>query len=116
MIESPALFSLNLCALIVILFSVHLLFLRAIERQAYLPLAMCLLSVGIVVCQPTLAGFAAPFRPYALIVSLPALLLIAPAFWLYVKGLTAPTPWKFEKSCLKHFVLAGGGLLLRWLR
>jgi len=103
--ESTALFAINLSTLIIIIFSAHLLCLRAFERQTYLPLAIFLLSVGIVICQPTLANLADQLRPTMIILSLPAILLIAPSFWFYVEGITAKKPWQLNQMHKKHFIL-----------
>ncbi len=99
------LIALNVSALIIILFSANLLLLRAIERQVYLPLAIFLLAIGVVICQPTLASLAASLQPTFLILSLPAILLIAPSFWFYIEGITAQAPWQFRQMHKSHFVL-----------
>ncbi|WP_052380244.1 MULTISPECIES: AraC family transcriptional regulator [unclassified Pseudoalteromonas] len=103
--ESTALFAINLSTLIIIIFSAHLLCLRAFERQTYLPLAIFLLSIGIVICQPTLANLADQLRPTMIILSLPAILLTAPSFWFYVEGITAKKPWQLNQMHKKHFIL-----------
>jgi len=103
--ESSTLFAINLSTLIIIIFSAHLLSLRAFERQTYLPLAAFLLSIGIVICQPTLTHLADQLRPTMIILSLPAILLIAPSFWFYVEGITAKNPWQLSQMDKKHFIL-----------
>lgn len=103
--ESTTLLAINISTLIIIIFSAHLLCLRALKRQAYLPLALFLLAIGIIICQPTLASLADHLRPTMLILSLPAILLVAPLFWFYVEGITAKTPWQLNQMHKKHFVL-----------
>ena len=109
---STILIAINLSTLIIIIFSAHLLCLRAFERQTYLPLAIFLLSIGIVICQPTLANLADQLRPAMIILSLPAILLIAPSFWFYVEGITAKKPWQLNQMHKKHFILFMIGSLI----
>ena len=103
--ESLALFTLNISTLIVIAFSANLLCLRSLERQAYLPLAVFLLALGIVICQPTVASLTASLQPAFIIVSLPAFLITAPSLWFYVEGITAEKPWKLRQIQKRHFIL-----------
>lgn len=112
MIDNPALLALNISTLAVIIFSTNLLFLRSFERQTYLPLAMCLLAIGVIICRPTLAVFAPQLQPVFLILSLPALLLIGPTFWFYVQGLTQQTPWQFSQKSIHHLVPFSIGALI----
>ncbi|REL34237.1 helix-turn-helix domain-containing protein [Thalassotalea euphylliae] len=104
MVAGSGVFALNLITLTVIVFSAHLLLLRATKLQAYLPLAVCLISVGVVLSQPVLASLATPWRVSFLILSLPALMLIAPSFWCYVCGITAQSPWQFKQLSKVHFL------------
>lgn len=115
LIENSALLALNISALVIIVFSANLLILRSFERQAYLPLAICLIAIGVVMCQPTLAVIFPSLQTTFLILSLPAILLISPCFWFYVQGLTSETPWRFSRKCLRHFIPAGVGTLIALL-
>ncbi|WP_448550937.1 helix-turn-helix domain-containing protein [Thalassotalea montiporae] len=114
MVAESGVFALNLITLTVIVFSAHLLLLRATKLQAYLPLAVCLTSVGVVLSQPVLASLTMPWRVSFLILSLPALMLIAPSFWCYVCGITAQSPWQFKQVSKVHFLpfAIGGGVAL----
>lgn len=114
-IESSVLLVLNVSILVVIAFSVNLLILRSFERQTYLPLAICFIAIGVIICQPTLAVFAPALQEALLILSLPAILLISPCFWLYVQGLTSETPWYFSFKLLRHFIPAGLGIFIALL-
>ncbi|WP_348729985.1 helix-turn-helix transcriptional regulator [Rheinheimera texasensis] len=89
----------------VIAFSVHLLLLRARQQQMYLALAGCLLAIAVLICQPVLAVLAPDLRLLALILALPALYLLPPLFWCYVKGLTASAGWRFSRREWPHFAL-----------
>ena len=104
MIDNPTLLALNISTLVVIMFSVNLLFLRSFERQTYLPLAFCLLAIAVIICRPTLAVFFPLLQPAFLIFSLPAILLIGPCFWFYVQGITCETPWSFSRQTIPHFI------------
>jgi AraC-like DNA-binding protein len=114
-IENTTLLALNFSTLVIIVFSANLLILRSIERQTYLPLAICLVAIGVVICQPTLAVFFPQLQTTFMIFSLPALLLISPCFWFYVQGLTAETPWRFSSKALRHFIPAGVGTFIALL-
>lgn len=105
MVEHPWAYFLTCCSLAVIAFSVHNLLLRARQQQFYLALAGCLLAIAILICQPVLAVLAPELRMAALVLALPALYLIPPLFWCYVKGLTASTGWRFRRREWPHFVL-----------
>ncbi len=113
--ENPTLLALNLSSLIIIIFSANLLLLRSFERQAYLPLAIFLLAIGVVICQPTLASLATSLQPIILILSLPAILLIAPSLWFYVEGITAETPWQLKQMQKRHFVLFIAGTFVAFI-
>ncbi|WP_169338336.1 helix-turn-helix domain-containing protein [Colwellia piezophila] len=114
-IDNPMLLALNISTLVVIIFSANLLILRSFDRQTYLPLAICLVAIGVLMCQPTLAVFSPSLQPTFMILSLPALLLISPCFWFYVQGLTAETPWRFSRKSLRHLIPAGVGTFIALL-
>jgi AraC-like DNA-binding protein len=104
LIDNPTLLALNISTLVIIIFSANLLFLRSFKRQVYLPLAIFLLAIGVIICRPTLAVFFPLLQPIFIIFSLPALLLIGPCFWFYVQGLTHETPWHFTRQSKHHFI------------
>lgn len=104
MIDNPTLLALNISTLVIIAFSINLLVLRSFERQVYLPLAIFLLAIGVIISRPTLAVFFPQLQPAFLIFSLPAILLIAPCFWLYVEGLTFEKAWRFTRKSKYHFI------------
>ncbi len=98
--------------LAVIAFSIHLFLLRARQQQLYLALAGCLGAVAVLICQPVLAVLAPDLRLLALMLALPALYLLPPLFWCYVKGLTASSGWRFSRRDWRHFVLVALCLLI----
>lgn len=107
MTDNPLGYFFTCCTLAVIVFSTQLLLLRARQQQMYLALAGCLLAIAVLICQPVLAVLAPELRMAALLLALPALYLIPPLFWCYVKGLTASSGWRFHRREWPHFVLAG---------
>ncbi|KZN36025.1 hypothetical protein N480_18715 [Pseudoalteromonas luteoviolacea S2607] len=112
MSDQPILFSLNIATLCIILFSTHQLVLRAHGKQMYWLLALCLMSIGMIICMPSIQQFIPQFQVLSLVLSLPALLLIAPCLWLYTKGLTSQVLWQLEAKDIRHFVPAiFGGLI-----
>ena len=115
MIENSALLALNISTLVLIVFSANLLILRSFERQTYLPLAICLIAIGVIMCQPTLAVFFPALQNAFLILSLPAILLISPCFWFYVQGLTSETSWRLSRKSLHHLIPAVIGVLVALL-
>jgi len=113
--ENPVLFALNVSSLIIILFSAHLLCLRAVKRQAYLPLAVFLMAIGFVICQPTLANVAKALQPTFIIFSLPVILLIPPSLWFYVEAITAKKPWQLRYMQKRHFILSIIGIIVAFI-
>ncbi|KZW98989.1 hypothetical protein JL49_20030 [Pseudoalteromonas luteoviolacea] len=109
MSDQPILFSLNIATLCIIFFSTHQLVLRAHGKQVYWPLALCLMSIGVVNCMPSIQQLVPQFQVFSLILSLPSLLLIAPCLWLYTKGLTSQVPWQLELRDSRHLVPAAFG-------
>ncbi|MFY8298477.1 helix-turn-helix transcriptional regulator [Pseudoalteromonas sp. SS15] len=106
------LLAINIATLSVLFFSANLLVVRTDKNHTYFPLALSFIGVAIVICQPSLKVLAPALQLSTLTLALPALLLIAPCFWLYVKGLTHNTLWRFEKSDIRHLALPGLGLLI----
>ncbi|MCC5825915.1 AraC family transcriptional regulator [Alkalimonas sp.] len=111
-ITEPFLFALSVATLSLLLFNAHLFMQRAVKNQTYYPLAVCFWAIAVVLCQPIVKVLAPDFMIPALILSLPALLCIAPGFWLYVKGLTSNARWQFTKTERAHFVLPAAGLIV----
>ncbi|MCC2617799.1 AraC family transcriptional regulator [Aestuariibacter halophilus] len=104
--DSSAVVVLNAVSLAVIGFSSHVLVLRSLNRQVYLPLAFCLLAIGVVICQPVVSSLFPQARKFQLVFSLPALLLIAPTLWLYVQGLTSESRWRWSRSAVMPLIPA----------
>jgi AraC-like DNA-binding protein len=103
---------LNAASLAIIAFSGHLLLQRTKNQAFYWPLLGCLLALAVLIAQPWLKQLAPDLRLLFLLLSLPALYLLPPCFWLYVQGLTSSTPWRFQVSHAKHFACSGVALLI----
>lgn len=112
MIDNPVLLALNICTLTTITLTANLLVLRSFRHQTYLPLAICFIAVGVIICQPFLAVFSPNLQVTALIFSLPAILLIGPCFWFYVQGLTSETPWRFSRKVIPDLIPFGIGAII----
>jgi len=103
---------LNAATLAIIAFSGYLLLLRAQKHAFYWPLLGCLLAIAVLIGDPWLKQLAPDFRQLFLLLSLPALYLLPPCFWLYVQGLTSSSPWQFQKNHFKHVALSGVALVI----
>ncbi|OBP16565.1 hypothetical protein A5320_03990 [Rheinheimera sp. SA_1] len=112
MTENALALFLNAAALAIIAFSGHLLLQRAKHQSFYWPLLGCLLAIAVLIGDPWLKQLAPDLRQLFLLLSLPALYLLPPCFWLYVQGLTSSSPWQFQKNHFKHFALSGVALVI----
>lgn len=90
---------------------VTVLLMRGLRTQAYLPLAAFFLAAGVVVAGPAVLALAPGFVPWFIALTLPAWLLLGPALWLYVEGLTAETAWRLQSRHGRHFILFGLGMV-----
>jgi AraC-like DNA-binding protein len=109
------LLAINIATLSVLFFSANLLVVRTDKNHTYFPLALSFIGIAIVICQPSLKVLAPALQLSTLTLALPALLIIAPCFWLYVKGLTHNAPWRFEKADIRHLAIPGLGLLISFI-
>ena len=109
------LLAINIATLSVLFFSANLLVVRADKNHTYFPLALSFIGIAIVISQPSLKVLAPALQLSTLTLALPALLIIAPCFWLYVKGLTDSAPWRFKKADARHLALPGLGLLISFI-
>jgi AraC-like DNA-binding protein len=107
--DSSLAYFLTVASLTVIGFSGHLLLLRAIKQPLYLPLALCLAAIAVLICQPVFKTLVPGLQLYFLLLSLPALYIIPPCFWLYVQGITSGGRWQLNKTHHKHFVFSAVG-------
>ncbi|RVU31963.1 AraC family transcriptional regulator [Rheinheimera riviphila] len=112
MTENPLALFLNAASLAIIAFSGHLLLQRAKHQSFYWPLLGCLVAIAVLIVDPWLKQLAPDLRQLFLLLSLPALYLLPPCFWLYVQGLTSCSPWRLQASHAKHFVLSGIALVI----
>ena len=87
----------------------------SVRTRAYLPLAGFFVAVGIVTAGPAVVAFLPAMEAQFIAMVLPALLVLGPAFWLYVEGLTSETPWHFQSRHLRHLVPFGLGVIVTGL-
>lgn len=111
-IENALALFLNAATLAIIAFSGYLLLLQAKTHAFHWPLLGCLLAIAVLIGDPWLKQLAPDLRQLFLLLSLPALYLLPPCFWLYVQGLTSSSPWQFRKNHFKHFALSGVALFI----
>ncbi|MBM7037254.1 helix-turn-helix domain-containing protein [Vibrio ulleungensis] len=69
---------------------------RAFHTQTYLPLAVFFLATAVIVLGPAVFLFKPEWSAAYIASIFPAWLILAPAFWLYVEGLTSDTPWRLK--------------------
>lgn len=112
MTENALALFLNAASLAIIAFSGHLLLQRAKHQSFYWPLLGCLLAIAVLIADPWLKQLAPDLRQLFLLLSLPALYLLPPCFWLYVQGLTSSSPWRLQASHAKHFAFSGVALVI----
>ncbi len=84
---------------------------RSIRTPAYLPLAVFFIAGGIITAGPAFAIFLPTLQTHLISITLPAYLLLGPALWLYVEGLTSETHWRLERRHSKHLAIFGLGLV-----
>ncbi|AIY66609.1 helix-turn-helix domain-containing protein [Pseudoalteromonas piratica] len=106
------LFAINIATMTLLGFNASLLIAKKGQNFGYASLACCFIAIAIVICQPSLKLLAPEWRKTQLIVSLPALLTIAPSFWFYIKSLTAESKWTLTKHERWHFALPLVGLFI----
>jgi AraC-like DNA-binding protein len=92
--------------------SIPLLLVRAKKSALYLPLALFLLSIGIL-AQGTVVNSLFP-DGYALYTALafPALFMLCPSLWFYIEGLTSTTPWRLKRKQIRHYFLVWPALVV----
>lgn len=110
--EQTALLALTASTLAQIGLSAHILLLRSLKRQVYLPLATFLISVGIMVSWPIASIFVPQLQSIIVALSFPAFLLLGPSLWLYVEGITFEAPWRFRTKHYRHFFPFGIGVVI----
>ncbi|MEP4051246.1 MAG: AraC family transcriptional regulator [Litorimonas sp.] len=89
-----------------ILFCLTALMLRPHLRWLRLPLAVFFLACALIIAGPLVVVFIPMFQVQALVLALPAALLIAPALYFYVDGVTTETPWTLRRQDILHAIPA----------
>ena len=111
-IADPFLLAINVSTITLLGFNASLLIARRRQNLGYLALALSFFSVLLVTSQESLKYLAPSLQLPVLILSLPALLLIAPCFWIYIKAITSDSRWQFKKKDTYHFALPIVGLVI----
>lgn len=74
---------------------------RAFYAQTYFPLAIFFVANGVITLGPAVFFFTPAWSTIYIAAIFPAWLLLGPALWLYVEGLTSDKPWQMQA---KHLV------------
>ena len=74
---------------------------RAFHAQTYFPLAIFFVANGVIALGPAVFLFTPAWSTIYIASIFPAWLLLGPALWLYVEGLTSDKPWHMQT---KHLV------------
>lgn len=74
---------------------------RAFHTQTYFPLATFFVANGVIALGPAVFLLIPAWNTIYIAAIFPAWLLLGPALWLYVEGLTSDTPWHMQP---KHAV------------
>ncbi|MCW8833592.1 MAG: helix-turn-helix domain-containing protein [Colwellia sp.] len=74
---------------------------RAFHTQTYFPLAIFFVANGVIALGPAIFLLTPAWNTIYIASIFPAWLLLGPALWLYVEGLTSSTPWHMQP---KHAV------------
>jgi AraC-like DNA-binding protein len=90
---------------------VSLLLMRSWQRPVYLPLAAFFTAIGIVCAWPVVSAFMPSLETGYFVITMPAFLLLGPAFWLYVEGLTSEQAWRPNPGHGWHFLPVALGLV-----
>lgn len=77
---------------------------RAFHAQTYFPLAIFFVANGVIALGPAVFLFTPAWSTIYIASIFPAWLLLGPALWLYVEGLTSDKPWHMQA---KHLVQLG---------
>ncbi|RKF18686.1 AraC family transcriptional regulator [Alginatibacterium sediminis] len=70
--------------------------LRAFHTQTYLPLAIFFVANAVITLGPPVFLLFPEWDTIYIASIFPTWLLLGPAFWLYVEGLTSETPWRMQ--------------------
>lgn len=89
--------------------------LRASHTQAYFPLAIFFVAIGVIALGPAILLLAPAWEAVYIASIFPAWLLLGPTFWLYVDGLTSATPWRIRAKHAIHLTPFMLGLIVAGL-
>lgn len=83
---------------------VPMLLSRIKTKPVYLPLAVFFIATGLSFTLPAIHEILPNAAIYTLYLLLPSLAIQPVVLWLYVIGLTSPTPWQFSSKYWPHFI------------
>lgn len=86
--------------------AISLMAVRAPKAGFQWPLGALLLIIAILVSPPLMAQVMADYHVSAIALGLPALMLLGPLLWFYVRALTSESKWRLSRRELLHFIPA----------
>ena len=87
------------------------LLMRTPQRPVYLPLATFFIATGIISTALVVPDLLPALNARYFSITLPAFLLLGPALWFYVDGLTSEKAWRPERRDLWHLIPFGLGII-----
>lgn len=113
--EDLVVFAIAMVTLGQVAFCIPQLLSRASDHHSYIPLALFFVANGIIAVGPAVFSLLPSSETLYIAAIFPAWLLLAPALWLYVEGLTSDSPWRIEPKHSVHLLPFGVGLVLTGL-
>ncbi len=87
------------------------LFARALLIQTYFPLLIFFIANAVIALGPTVFLLFPAWNTVYIAAIFPAWLLLGPALWLYVEGLTSDSPWRIQSKHIIQIIPFALGLI-----
>ncbi len=108
----PVVMALSMIIIGQICLSVPLLLIRAKKYKECSSLALFLVANGLILMVPTVNKLFPEWYQFYTALSFPALFMLCPSLWFYVKGITAEQAWKPERKQAFHYALLIPGVMI----
>ena len=113
--EDLVVFAITMITLGQIVFCLPQLLSRTFHTQTYFPLAVFFIANGVIALGPAVFLLAPAWNTIYIALIFPAWLLLGPALWLYVEGLTSQTRWHMQAKHAFQFIPFVLGLIVTGL-
>jgi AraC-like DNA-binding protein/uncharacterized membrane protein YciS (DUF1049 family) len=110
-LEDPVTLALAMTTLGQVALCTTLLAMRSIQRPVYWSLASFFLATGIISAGPFILAFLPTWESRFFSITIPAYLILGPALFLYIEGLTSERAWQFDIGDSRHLIPFGFGLI-----